>query len=87
MAKKSNALIIDVREPYEFTEGHVAGAINIPLGSIASGIQNVAPNKEAKIILYCRSGNRSGQAVQLLSNMGYTNAQNGINIANVNHIV
>lgn len=67
-------LIIDVREPYEFDAGHIEGAKLIPLGTVAERIGTY--NKNQEIILVCRSGNRSEQAYQLLTKMGYTNLKN-----------
>jgi len=63
-------ILIDVRTPEEFNSGHISGAINIPVESLQSRINEV-PTGE-KIIVYCRSGNRSAQASQILSDEGYT---------------
>ena len=73
-------LIIDVREPYEFSSGHVDGAINIPLASLISGnkVLSTTP-KDSEIILYCRTGSRSGVAMEVLKGQGFTNLANGIN--------
>ena len=65
--KDENYILIDVREDYEFKEGHIPGAINIPLGNIT----NVDYSLDKIIIVYCRSGNRSNQAAIKLKNMGY----------------
>ncbi len=73
---ESGALLIDVRTPNEFAGGHVKGAINIPVGSIASGIQKKAKDKSKPIIVYCHSGARSGAAKKALLNAGYTNVVN-----------
>lgn len=73
-------LIIDVREPQEYADGHVAGAINLPPSKLMGDLPelvNVA--KDTEIILYCRSGSRSNVAVQILKSKGYTNLINGIN--------
>ncbi len=72
--------IIDVREPYEYALGHVEGAINIPAGSIMespAALQGLP--KDAKLLLYCRSGSRSEYVMILLKQMGFTNMTNGIN--------
>lgn len=65
--KDENYILIDVREDYEFKEGHIPGAINIPLGNIT----NVDYSLDKIIIVYCKSGNRSNQAAIKLKNMGY----------------
>lgn len=65
--KDENYILIDVREDYEFSEGHIPGAVNIPLGNITS----VDYSKDKTLIVYCRSGNRSNQAAIKLKNMGY----------------
>lgn len=67
---------IDVRDPNEFSAGHVEGAINIPHTEIASGIGAVTENKDADLYLYCRSGRRSGLAANVLREMGFTNVVN-----------
>ncbi len=75
-----NRVIIDVREPFEFATGHVKGAINIPPSKLMAGDKklNDIP-KDAEIILYCRSGSRSGVSAHIMKSMGYTNITNGIN--------
>ena len=65
--KDENYVLIDVREDYEFNEGHIPGAVNIPLGNITT----VDYSKDKTLIVYCRSGNRSNQAAIKLKNMGY----------------
>ncbi|NLD16563.1 MAG: hypothetical protein GX666_03165 [Tissierellia bacterium] len=62
--------LIDVRTAEEFSSGHVPGAINIPLDSIESDFVD-SYEKDDIFILYCRSGNRSGQAAKILSENGY----------------
>ncbi len=67
---------IDVRTLDEFNTGHIAGAAHIPYEDIAPRIGEVTTDKNAKIHLYCRSGNRSGIAQQTLLAMGFKNAVN-----------
>lgn len=75
-----NHIIIDVREPQEFANGHVEGAINIPPSELLSGSPKLASiPKDAPIILYCISGSRSNMSMNILNGMGYTNLTNGIN--------
>ncbi len=68
--------IIDVRTESEYRQGRVQGAIHIPYDEIASRINAVAPNRDARIVLYCRSGRRSGIAEQSLRRLGYTQIEN-----------
>ena len=69
------AFLVDVRTPGEFIEGNVKGSVNIPLDSVT---QQLAKFKDKKnIIVFCRSGNRSGQAKAILEQNGLTNVVNG----------
>lgn len=74
--KVHQAIIIDVRTKKEFDQGHLTNAINISYKKIKEEIKKYAPNKNQKIILYCRSGRRSGIALKTLKEMGYKNAVN-----------
>ena len=65
--------LVDVREPSEFSTGYITGAQLIPLGTIESNFEAAIPDKDAKIFVYCRSGNRSAQAAKKLVDLGYTN--------------
>lgn len=67
------ATLIDVRADFEYEEGHLDEAINISVETIANKIESVVTDKEAKIIVYCRSGSRSATAAEALLNKGYTN--------------
>ena len=69
------AIIVDVRSPSEFAQGHVPGAVNIPGPSIGD-IAKVAPEKGTPLYLHCLSGARSGAAARTLKGMGYTNVTN-----------
>lgn len=71
-----NPLVIDVRTEAEWIEGHLAGAIRIPYEKIGEEIFKVAPDKKTKIILYCRSGRRSGIALETLKKHGYEDVTN-----------
>ena len=72
--------IIDVREPYEYTAGHVEEAINIPLGKIKAGAPELAAiPPDANLVVYCRTGSRSNVAMARLHALGYKNIVNGIN--------
>ena len=68
--------LVDVREAYEHDEFNIGGEL-IPLGRIQSmDLDQLDAFKEKELILYCRSGNRSGQACQILEMMGFTNTKN-----------
>lgn len=66
--------IVDVRTPEEYAAGHIDGARNIDLQTIAEGIKAIP--KEKAIVLICRSGNRSAQAYDILAKLGYTKLTN-----------
>lgn len=69
-------IIIDVRTPAEFAADHIAGAINIDHEVIARDIAQTGVGKDDRVILYCRSGRRSGLAMNTLKAMGYSRAEN-----------
>lgn len=71
-----NAVIVDVRTAEEFASGHFPGAINVPHDLIVEGLsaRSVSPN--TPLVLYCRSGNRSGKAEATLRSVGYSQLQN-----------
>ena len=75
-AIEDEALIVDVRTPAEFADGHYPGAINIPHETILDGLNQLGVTADTEVILYCRSGNRSGQAEQVLQEKGFTEARN-----------
>ncbi len=62
-------ILIDVRTPEEFASGHIAGAINIPVQELEQRLSEVPDDQE--IVVYCRSGNRSATASQILTSQGY----------------
>ena len=74
--QKKGATVIDVRVADQYKEGHIKDAINIPLETIEKHIESKVTKKDAKIILYCNTGNRSGQALEKLKKLGYTNVSN-----------
>ena len=72
---QQGAFLVDVREPAEFAGGSVKGAVNIPLGLIPTRL-NKFRGKE-NIIVFCRSGVRSGHAKTILEQNGFKNVVNG----------
>jgi phage shock protein E len=79
------AFLVDVREPAEVAEGGVNGAVNIPLGNVLANVNAFKDKKH--IVVFCRSGNRSGQAKVMLEQNGFTNVTNGGTWQDVNNVV
>jgi len=73
MRDEKNYIILDVRRPDEFAEGHIPGAINVPNEDIGSSDIPALPDKSQLILVYCRSGRRSKEAAEKLVKLGYTN--------------
>ena len=71
----AGAVLLDVRTPQEYREGHIPGSQNMPLQQLDK-VEEVTENKDTVLYVYCRSGARSRQAVSLLKHMGYTNVHN-----------
>ncbi len=68
-----DVIILDVRTEEEFNIGHIENAVLLPVTDIKSKAEEVLTDKDAKILVYCRSGNRSATAAKDLIAMGYTN--------------
>ena len=75
-----SAIVIDVREKYEYNSGHIKGAINLPLAEIQTNEINL--KKDDKIIVYCKSGSRSKMAAEALAELGYKHVYDLGGIAN-----
>ncbi|MBP1552002.1 MAG: rhodanese-like domain-containing protein [Oscillospiraceae bacterium] len=74
MMDSGNVLVLDVREQDEYSTGHIGGAVLLPVGTInADTASKVIPSKDATVLVYCRSGNRSKKASAALAKLGYTN--------------
>ena len=69
------AVLVDVRDPDEYALGHVPGSVNLPLSAIRDA-EDVLPDYDAPLFVYCLSGGRSAQAVAKLVEMGYTAVTN-----------
>ncbi len=76
ITKIANPILIDVRTDAEWNNGYIETAIHIPLDMILQKIEHATENKDQKIYLYCRSGNRSDKAAKALQGIGYINAKN-----------
>lgn len=74
-------IIIDAREPFEYEQSHVEGAINIPPVEFMAGVPEKLRDtpKDEQIVLYCRSGQRSNTCSMMLRAAGFTNLVNGTN--------
>jgi rhodanese-related sulfurtransferase len=68
--QKTGAAIVDVREQYEWQEGHIPGAIHIPLGSLSRRLNEL--DSSCEIVTVCRSGRRSISAAQILQQSGFS---------------
>lgn len=71
----SGAMLLDVRTPDEYREGHIPGSKNVPLQSIEQ-VKSVVQETTTPLFVYCYSGSRSSQATAMLKRMGYTNVKN-----------
>ncbi|MFQ5433715.1 MAG: rhodanese-like domain-containing protein [Anaerolineae bacterium] len=69
-----DVVLIDVREQWEFDEGHIPGVTLIPLGEVPNRLHEIPTDKT--VVVTCRSGNRSGQAVEFLRANGFDNVHN-----------
>jgi phage shock protein E len=76
IVRTPGASMIDVRTTFEFQMGHVPGAVNIPLDEVPYRVNEIAALPSPRV-LYCRSGNRSGIAVQMLRQAGLGDLYNG----------
>ena len=68
---EKGAKLIDVRTPEEFADGHIPGAVNVPLDQLGQRLEAIGP-KDAAGVVYCRSGGRSAAAARRLRGLGYT---------------
>lgn len=66
-----NPFILDVRTPVEFQSGHIPGAVLIPVQQLAKRIGEIAAQRDRKVFVYCRSGNRSTVAAKILKDAGF----------------
>ncbi len=73
MRDEKNYIILDVRRPDEYAQGHIPGAINVPNEEIGTAEIAALPDKSQLILVYCRSGKRSKEASEKLVGLGYTN--------------
>ena len=69
----SNTIVIDVRTPSEYSEGHIDGAVNIDIQDANFGTILSQLPTDGEYVVYCRSGNRSAKAVEIMKAAGFTN--------------
>jgi sulfur-carrier protein adenylyltransferase/sulfurtransferase len=75
-SRLDQALVLDVREPDEYEQGAIPGALHIPRGQLETQIEGKVPDHDQPIIVHCASGVRSAFATKTLHDLGYTNAVN-----------
>ena len=73
---KEGAILLDVRSPQEYEEGHLENAIIIPFYEIEKKINDISHDKSKVIIVYCNTGHRSKKAQKVLQKMGYKHVYN-----------
>lgn len=78
-AAGDSVLYLDVRTPEEFRTGHVEGAVLLPHDQMEQRWQELAEWQDKPVVVYCRSGRRSGIAIDVLRARGFNNLTNGIN--------
>jgi len=72
--KKEKAVFLDVRDPNEYSAGHLPGAINVSRGTLEFNVWGKIPDQNAKIYVYCKTTGRSALATKTLNELGYKNA-------------
>ena len=73
---RNGAILLDVRSPQEYNEGHLIEAINLPDYKIKDKYMDKLPNKEKEIIVYCENGLRSKKVYKRLKKLGYKKVYN-----------
>lgn len=76
LIKNPSTVLVDVRSPWEYEMEHIPGAKNIPLEDVTANLEEFRSFKQP-VVLYCRSGNRSGMALTILKQQGVTDVYNG----------
>jgi len=76
LTSAESPLLVDVREPDEWEEGHIPGAIHVPRGWLEARIEGLVPDKSRPLLVYCSGGSRSAFAAKALGEMGYEDVVN-----------
>ena len=71
MERDGSIVLLDVRTPEEYSEIHIPGASLLPISDLEKEMPSEYPDKKATYFVYCRSGNRSADAIEILSDLGY----------------
>ena len=71
---RDDVIVLDVREQWEYDEGHIPGVIHMPMNDVSANLDQIPTDQT--IIVSCRSGNRSGQVTNFLREQGYENVHN-----------
>jgi len=87
IATGDESVIIDVRTLDEWNAGHLATAQHLQLDLVAQSIETAVVDKNQQVYLYCRSGNRSGQAKIIMDGLGYTNVINAGGLGNASELL
>jgi rhodanese-related sulfurtransferase len=82
MNSEEKFILLDVRQPEEFAEGHITGAVLLLVDEVEEKAASLLPDKNVQILIYCHSGMRASNAAILLDSMGYTNVFNFGGIVN-----
>ena len=72
--RKKGMVLLDVRQDKEYEQGHIPGAVHVPLSDIGNKVKKLKKDKE--LVVYCRNGNQSIWAIKRLMGMGYSNLYN-----------
>lgn len=70
---KEDFVLLDVRTPMEYSNGKIAGSINLPVDQVQTKVQEIILDKEKTVYVYCLSGSRSIVAVEIMKQLGYKN--------------
>jgi rhodanese-related sulfurtransferase len=76
LIKSKSTLLLDVRSPEEFKNGHIKDAVNIPVSELMGRIHEISSFKEQDVLVYCLSGGRSSAASQILKQQGFVKVHN-----------
>ena len=71
---RDDVIVLDVREQWEYDEGHIPGVIHMPMNDVPANLDEIPTDQT--VIVSCRSGNRSGQVTNFLREQGYENVHN-----------